>query len=69
MRTRELTDSECAWLERLERDAPAHEDELTEWQQGFLADLLARFHRYGDRTHISPKQWEVIARISEKVIP
>jgi hypothetical protein len=64
-----LTDAECAWLERLERDAGVEGADLTPWEQGFLADLLARFHRYGDRTHISPKQWALIARISEKVIP
>ena len=64
-----LTDHECAWLERLEREIGVDGADLTPWEQGFMEDLLKRFHRYGDRTQISKKMWEIITRISEKVIP
>ena len=33
-----------------------------------MEDLLERFRRYGRKTMISPAQWGVITRISEKII-
>ena len=63
-----LTDKECAWMERIEKEVDKVWDDLTPWEQKFIEDLLERFKRFGDKTTISPKQWEIITRISEKII-
>ncbi|MCX5822399.1 MAG: hypothetical protein NTY86_02535 [Deltaproteobacteria bacterium] len=63
-----LTDKECAWLERIEKEVDKVWGDLTPWEQKFIEDLLEKFKRFGDRTMISPKQWEIITRISEKII-
>ena len=65
---RELTEKENDWLERIERDVDKVWDDLTAWEQRFLEDILERFRQYGIRTYISPKQWQIIARISEKIV-
>ena len=68
MKTQLLTDKECAWLERIQKEIDKTWDDLSSWEQKFTEDLLERFRRYGDRTLISKRQWEIITRISEKII-
>jgi len=63
-----LTDAECAWLEKLEKAVDEFWNELTEWERRFMEELLERFRRHGDRTRISPKQWDIVTRISEKIV-
>ena len=63
-----MTAKEFAWIQRLEKEVDKVWDDLTEWEQRFMEDLLERFRRWGQRTMISPKQWEIITRISEKII-
>ena len=64
----ELTDKECAWLERIEREVDRVWDDLTPWEQRFTEDLLEKFRRYGVKTMISRNQWARITEISEKII-
>ena len=66
--SRGLSDKECAWMERIEKEVDKVWDDLTPWEQKFIEDMLEKFRRFGDRTMISPKQWESIGRISEKII-
>lgn len=40
--------------------------DLTAWEEGFLADMIDRRERYGDRITISERQEEVLERIAEK---
>ena len=65
---KELDDKEYAWLQRLEREIDKAWDELTKWERKFMEDLLERFKKYGRKTMISPSQWGIIARISEKIV-
>lgn len=65
---RKLTEKECDWLKRIEREIDKVWDDLTAWEQRFMEDLLERFRQYGARTQISAKQWAIITRISEKII-
>ena len=65
---KELDDKEHAWLQRLEKNIDREWEALTGWEKKFLEDILENFRRYGRRTMISPRQWESIARISEKII-
>ncbi len=66
--SRGLTDKECAWLERIDKEVDRAWPDLTPWEHKFFDDLMERFKRFGDRTSISPKQWEIITRISEKIL-
>jgi len=63
-----MTQEEHEWLNRLQTAADIHWNELNDWEKKFMEDLLERFRRWGMKTKISPKQWEVITRISEKII-
>jgi hypothetical protein len=53
---------------KLKTAVDTHWDELTAFEQKFAEDLLERFRQWGIKTRISPKQWEIITRISEKVL-
>jgi len=68
MKTKLLTDKECAWLERIQREIDDPCDYLTAWELRFIEDLLERFRQYGDRMQISKKQWGIITGISDKII-
>jgi hypothetical protein len=49
------------------RDAELHAARLTDWEQEFAEDMRERVRRYGDVTHISEKQMEIINRIERKI--
>ena len=68
MHYKPLTQEEKAWLIRLESSVDKYWDELTDFEKKFLETLLERFRQYGMKTIVSPKQWEIITRISEKII-
>jgi hypothetical protein len=63
-----MTSKELSWLTRLEKEVDKHWDELTEWEQRFMESILERFRRWGMKTKISPKEWGIITRISDKAI-
>lgn len=63
-----MDEKEYAWLQRLEKGIDAAWDDLTEWEQRFMENLLERFRRWGRKTKVSPKEWGIIARISEKIV-
>jgi len=63
-----LTQKEFDWLQKIEREVDKAWDDLSPWEQKFIEDMLEKFRRYGIQTMISPKQWEIITRISEKII-
>jgi hypothetical protein len=48
-------------------DALPHAARLTDWEQEFAEDMLERVRRYGDVTHVSEKQMEIINRIERKI--
>lgn len=63
-----LTQKEFDWMKRLERALDEQWDELTDWEKQFVEDILERFRRWGESIKISKKQWDILTRISEKVI-
>jgi hypothetical protein len=65
---KELDDDEYAWMQKLEKGIDKAWNDLTPWEQKFMEDLLERFKQYGRKTMISPAQWGIIMRISEKII-
>ncbi len=63
-----LTLKEFDWLQRIEIEVDKAWDDLTPWERKVIEILLEKFRRYGMKTMISPKQWETITKISEKII-
>jgi len=63
-----MTQKEYDWMVRLQAAADVYWDELTDWEKRFMEDVLERFRQWGIKTKISLKQWEIITRISEKII-
>ena len=63
-----LTQEEFDWLRRIEPEVDKSWDELTGFEQKFIEDVLERFRRWGTRLILSAKQWEIITRISEKIV-
>ncbi len=47
--------------------ASVYDDELSEpFEIEFMQSLRPRFEQYGDRTKMSPKQWNVLRKIAAK---
>jgi hypothetical protein len=65
---RPLTDKEYDWLKRLEAAADKFWNDLTDWERGFLENRLEAFRRFGRKTWFSAKQWQIIDKISEKIL-
>jgi hypothetical protein len=63
-----MMQQEFDWLTKLEREVDKHWDDLTKWEKTFTENLLERFRRYGIKTMISKREWEVITEISDKAI-
>jgi len=63
-----LKQDEYDWMKRLEAAVDKGWDELSEWEQRFLENRLEAFRQYGMRTRISKAQWNIIGRISEKIL-
>jgi len=63
-----LSDKEFAWMERIEKEIDKVWFDLTPWERKFIEDMLEKFRRYGMKMMLSPKQWESITEISEKII-
>lgn len=40
--------------------------DLTPWEDSFIADMVERRERYGDRISVSEKQEEILERIAAK---
>jgi hypothetical protein len=67
--SKSLSDSEYTWLTKLRQGADKYWDELTPFEKKFTEEILERFRIYDRQTIVSEKQWLVITRISEKIIP
>ena len=63
-----LDQNEHDWLIRLGQLFPLKKHVLTEFEQKFLADVLAVFRSAGADTKISAKQWDILTQISDKII-
>ena len=63
-----LTQKEFDWLRRIESEVDKSWDELTGFEQKFIEDVLEKFRRWGTGLILSAKQWEILTRISEKIV-
>jgi len=63
-----LSQKESDWIKRLEKAVDINWDDLTEWEKSFIEDVLERFRCWGEKIKISKKQWEILTRISDKII-
>lgn len=65
---RGLKQDEYDWLQRLYRAVDECWGDLSEWERRFMENRIEAFRRYGMKTRISRRQWDIIARISEKIL-
>lgn len=63
-----LSPCEANWIERLRSYVKRADCKLTDWERGFCRDLFDRFDTFGKNTILNGKQWEIIHRITDKVI-
>lgn len=49
------------------KSAVENGDQLSEWENNFVYDLVERVEQWGARTRISEKQMEIIERIRGKL--
>lgn len=58
-----MTPQRLAWV--LTKATAAHD--LTAWEETFIADLVKRHARLGDKMTVSERQEDVLERIAERV--
>lgn len=55
-------------LERIVQDCKENEGELSQWEREFMQSWIERIEEYGiGRVRVSEKQWDILARIEDKV--
>lgn len=62
-----VVDTELKRLDSILNEAGDNEERLSEWERGFVADLVERREKYKETTRVSPKQWAILERIEEKL--
>jgi len=63
-----LKQEEFDWLKRLESSVDKYWDELNDWERIFMEGILENFRRWGMNTIVSQGQWNVLSKISEKIL-
>lgn len=54
-------------LDGIFTEAVKRAEELSQWENDFVSDLVDRLEEHGERLLFSPKQWEVVFRIRKKL--
>lgn len=62
-----LTAEQVEFFEHAVPVFEAEMEQLTEWERKFIADQIRRFREYGYDTHMSPKQWDIVERVWNKL--
>ncbi len=62
-----LHKKEAERLDEILSSAVDAEDNLNEWENGFIAKLVDHREAHGDDIYVSPKMWAVLETIEEKV--
>lgn len=62
-----LSDRTVEWLEGFFTDYQSNRNRVSDWERGFMDDQVKRFEQYEAETRFSPKQWQVINRVAEKL--
>jgi hypothetical protein len=42
--------------------------ELSDFERSFVADMKTKLDKYGERSLLSDKQWQILERIRDKVV-
>jgi Zn-dependent oligopeptidase len=63
-----LTQKEFDWMKRIEKEIDKVWTDLNPWEQRFMENRIEDFRKYGMKLRMSKAQWNVIDRISEKII-
>ena len=62
-----LTDEEEQKLRHYMITIAEGRNALSDWEKGFFADQEKRYTEYGSKIFLSPKQWNVLNNMYEKV--
>lgn len=62
-----MTPEEIEYMELIIASFEDDSSLLSSWEQGFIKDVAARFKKYGNDTHMSPRQWEFIDKAADKL--
>jgi len=55
-------------MKRIEAAVDKVWSDLTPWEREFLENRIEAFRRFGRRTWFTPRQWEIIDKVSEKIL-
>lgn len=58
-----LSDKQIARLDYIIENSKDAGDTMSQWHQEFLADIIAKYERFGERLNLSTKQWDVLENI------
>ncbi len=58
--------AECQRL--VEELRPFYEDELNDWEKGFITNIDERLTKYGEGTYVSDSQFDKLSEIYRRVI-
>ena len=62
-----LSDRTVEWLEGFFTDYQSNRNRVSDWERGFMDDQVKRFEQYEAETRFSPRQWDVMRRVANKL--
>lgn len=62
-----LTDNEQEYLQLVLDAYQEDRKKCSEWERGFMDDQVKRWEEHGADIRMSPKQWQIIGRVAEKL--
>lgn len=62
-----LQPDQSEWLTKMAPLVDEYWKYLTVFERKFMEDIIEKHKQYGLNLNLSPKQWEIISQISEKV--
>jgi len=58
---------ELEFIQRVMAEAKDYPGKLNPWERTFAADFGQRVEKYGLDTHCSPKQWDALRKMADKL--
>jgi len=68
MKNQPLSACEFNWIVKLQPEVKRKRVILNDWEKAFCDDLFNRFETFKENLNLSTKQWEIIHKITDKVI-
>lgn len=62
-----LDEDQSEWLTQLLQDCESFESRLNDWERNFISDQASRVEKFGEHISMSPRQWETLRKIRNKI--